>query len=855
MQNPILQSALHSASNSNIAVQELLAQISKLLLAPEKTAFAKNDAKALKREAEQEKVKSFSLLLSLLNNVQNVASYAIETQTANALLMSIQEGSSDSLRGLACLATSRLIHVSYMRQFEKTRDMIKIANTAAPVIAKFASETQNGAAYSALFELCWTIGSGLSPQTVSAIYKAASLGLQSADEGVTKNCGALLAICIGCFGSGSHSVNNNPNILIGADVYKITFARLLLSLHELLDYCYNLIDQDFKFVPKSTEVISFLESNADVFGRKSRNEQQQSTKRNTSILTSGDFVRLFKSFSTALQRCLTQSYTFAVPIDVQAFLELVSRALFLSEVAKPRNKIDNRLDSSSYLTILPFIHQFSVKTLSALILSCRDNLLPFANVICDMLVQEMKACSTKTAQQSLPTYREICRCVTFALNAWGPCVYQRLCDKIIPRLITDITSLEGYMNGVAEMLYRTHHATTVELEALDSSVSKKKAKKKARLEKDSDEFIGTAVAPATSASLTAAKVLPTEALQIVYHAATTLHAILESCGSCIPFKYTHQIAGSIVASLTIWITKDPNNPQYAALAAVLYQTLLSTLLASRAVYTQSGFMADAINLFKGGVEIQIPKVSSVCLLALNACEAYLHPRAAPLYIPPAETIESVHNELAGEADKQKREQEHQQRDELRKANEIAELKAALHEKERESRDEISKRDERIRELEMALTRRDNELRKIETLLHDARLEKERLQNAIAQANQIAVPTPTTPAIHAVATPTTTAAPQAQLQPQQQQQSNQIVATPIPAQVSSATVAAKITAATTAPTPASTTAVTQQQQQALKPTAPKAGAPAPAPAAEPENDDEIASIVSDGPDEEDADMSD
>lgn len=411
--------------------------------------------------------------------------------------------------------------------------------------------------------------------------------------------------------------------------------------------------------------------------------------RNKATLSPKEFVRLFEMACSTLQRCLTFSYSFSVTIKPLAFLHRIVTALGFLPSQTPRTWPDGLLTADDYHVVLPHIHLHALRLLAAFLMCGRDHLVPYANTICAMLVRETKLVHLRntvlyTSVASL--HREISRCVVLCLDVWGSCIYTQLCENIVPHLLASVSKLEAAITAAPSP---------------SKVVNKTPPTKKRKTARDDVD----AAAVSNHDEITT---LTPDMLLVAVVSSRTISSVLRTCGGLLPLTQHDTISQTIVRAVELILTREPTNPQFStALLPALLRALLDCVLASRMAYTQSRHLAAAVHLFQAGMETRIPQICEVCSLALEVLEAYLHPRASPLYVPPAENLaaleivddQSTEKEQKTTEDTQPDFEERQLELQHQHERQIAALNQQIDQQQHRHSLDVHTRDDRIRNLE------------------------------------------------------------------------------------------------------------------------------------------------------------
>lgn len=191
-----------------------------------------------------------------------------------------------------------------------------------------------------------------------------------------------------------------PRFKQNQDIQQEELITLLVqSLNYLLDMCFSLVED---------RAIVLGNSFAQSLARKSITSV--SDKRGIDIadtifrftfkdgfakLESYEFMRMFKAVNDCLQKCLTQETPFVFSLDLAMVFACLTKAFLLDESLMAQSTMHQPLLSESFYQIIPYIHQSCLRSLSCLIVSCKTQLAPLVNSISDLLVKELKDCSTQ----------------------------------------------------------------------------------------------------------------------------------------------------------------------------------------------------------------------------------------------------------------------------------------------------------------------------------------------------------------------------------------------------------------------------------------------------------------------------
>lgn len=433
--------------------------------------------------------------------------------------------------------------------------------------------------------------------------------------------------------------------------YKHTVKTLIATLNDMVDECFKFVRPEndprqsiLEHFATGTAVLSSKKENAEAVAAASAINGAsliQSLRKRKNPISGVQFMRLFKSISTCLQRCLTIPYPFMIELNVKRLMTMLKNSFVLDSSLKVDHSmaVKKIITLQSYYEVIPCMHRESLKILSAVILSAKGALLPYVNNIAVILFQEFNLWSSVDERplESLEVYREVIRCICFAVDAYGPCIS----DSLTQKLLTPIQKMmmQFYSEKMrVEMDRDINKDTALQQLKQHYNVTNKKNKKRRRNESEdsSDD---------ASLSITLKHQYLTLKLLRSILSSCQVHASLETMSTMVDVISTLTTSISLFHSHRFVIFQNVSsqtlNKLFTCVVNEQYRALHQSLVSCSAINTQSPFLPLAVTLFRKGVSSGIPEISKVCNDSLQVMESFLHPRSAPLHVPSAESV-SVH---------------------------------------------------------------------------------------------------------------------------------------------------------------------------------------------------------------------
>jgi hypothetical protein len=468
-----------------------------------------------------------------------------------------------------------------------------------------------------------------------------------------------------------------------AEKHAATVRTLCESLQLLVDQCYMLIPEEHD--PRKlylTDVDKSDVTRLETIARENRTMEFLSLMRRKKTmldiqaktkpyLSIEEYQLLFKSITHTLLRCITIAYTFPILIDAQKVLNLIRDAAMLdasiyvtnyrplqktiSVVSQREDTTDQApiidttrvclLRADSFREIISVVHLNSLKCLSALILTCSTQLLPYAKSISIILVQDVKKwciSNDSSSKETCQVFRECIRAITCAIDEFGPCVSASLSQPLLPILYDQLSK---FHHSCIRLLSTGDPLSSAESQLEDFSFTGKKKRRKKIKSTVNNENKRALVsfsnfAETTTLAVSLLKRIMSDTRVFV----STSREANEGETTIDVLSHTIDLTTVMISSITLWHEQHAQlkNSHYHTLTTPviidMYDALLWTLLSTSNVDTQSPFLPHVMDLLRRGARSHIPDMVSACSKALLVVDSFLHPRSAPIYIPPAESI-------------------------------------------------------------------------------------------------------------------------------------------------------------------------------------------------------------------------
>lgn len=245
----------------------------------------------------------------------------------------------------------------------------------------------------------------------------------------------------------------------------------------------------------------------------------------------------------------------------------------------------------------------------------------------------------------LQLYSEITRCISLMCQTYGAGVSQRLAQRVLPMLLEQL-QLQYY--GAFRTMVSERDKRSATLDSFSERLMNKKTKKKRKRDEAEKALQEYHISQKEYEML----------LEMTLLTLVTVNDIMVSCrvfvtsgrGMMEVLACLADLIVFLVAHLEEWFEQHTrsilhNNTrpvnELQPVIEQMYDCLLSCLLATSSVNSQSPFIVQATRLFRKGASSYLPQLVSKCTMALNVLESHLHPRSAPLYIPSSETVHTM----------------------------------------------------------------------------------------------------------------------------------------------------------------------------------------------------------------------
>ncbi|KAG2388623.1 hypothetical protein C9374_000062 [Naegleria lovaniensis] len=404
------------------------------------------------------------------------------------------------------------------------------------------------------------------------------------------------------------------------------------------------------------------------------------------ILTPLEFCQLFRVYSYMVQKALSTAYPFTITINANLLINRVLQEAFLLQaistqvLKKPNRDIKSilytsntdgqKLQSSFYAIILPTIHSECLKVLSSLINAGSEQLLPYINSICQILVTETRnwkssiliaLCDYCNSEPYFEVYKELMRCLTILSSKHGGKTSEKCTRLVLPHLIDIISQFTYFVDSQIFSLPLTQVQQQHAVENYELS-SKKKKKKQSTVEEDLvlnpeifNQFsrIVFITLKAIHHMMNDSSVLITVTRQVDSRYKSTsetensvvdvLNTIVDFLSCIIGFvsKWHDLDAFFSTSNISIYSASQVRSyhENLIPIIIAMYEALLPSLLSTSSVHTQSPFLSHALLILQKGKSSLVPELVSTCMSGLNVLEGFLHPKSAPLYVPSAESLQ------------------------------------------------------------------------------------------------------------------------------------------------------------------------------------------------------------------------
>lgn len=247
--------------------------------------------------------------------------------------------------------------------------------------------------------------------------------------------------------------------------------------------------------------------------------------------------------------------------------------------------------------------------------------------------------NVSTSKETANVFEECVKAVTCAIDSFGPCVSSSLCQPLLPILYDQLSKFHHSCIKVLS----TGDAIT-DAENLLENFTLGKKKRKAKLISNSSRHALISFpnfVKMSSLTLKTIRRIMSDTRVFITNIAPSSR---EGENVVDILSHTIDLTSVMIASLSLWHEQHSQRKKshYHTLTTPLivemYDALLWTLLSTCNVDTQSPFLPHVVDLLRRGAATSIPDMVSVCNKGLLIMDSFLHPRAAPLYIPPAESI-------------------------------------------------------------------------------------------------------------------------------------------------------------------------------------------------------------------------
>jgi hypothetical protein len=600
------------------------------------------------KQLHRERLGVLQYAFQLVNSTPHIFHYTKETQIGgrcvNTLLhfvdcaaKSMRENGSQSvaLLGIACQVLAKLLVINFEVQSSK-----EFTSTCRKALRQFGgiisywneqkSSLNNTTFNVALIELLSVFvqnSVNLTAQDTELIEKGAVYGLMSLKNNSEANmlCSGTVYALICAFD------HKDPT-----QKHKEVVKNMITALNSLMEECYKFVIADHD--PRQAMTGSNIISTTGTAHRQTEvSPYIRPLLKRKNPISSLQFKKLFRSFSHCLQRCLTIPFPFLIELNLKRVMTLVSNAAMIDSSLKlfDSSSVKKIITLKSVSDVTPVIHREAMKTLSALILTAKGALLPHVNSISIILLQEFNhwAVLDEKPLESIEVYKEVVRCVTFALDNFGPCLSQSFSQQILPSIHKMLLSF--YNTTMKYELDKDVNKDSAIQSLENFNVTNKKSNKRKRGNQTEDSNPTSLPVKLQHQYLT---------LKLLQHVlpSSQVNASLDTLSALI------DIVTCLISSLQIFhahrftVFQNPNsqglNQIFSGVVAEQYQALHTCLLSGSAINTQSPFLPAAINLYRKGIQTCIPAIVSICSEALQVSESFLHPRSAPLHTPSGESV-------------------------------------------------------------------------------------------------------------------------------------------------------------------------------------------------------------------------
>ncbi|EFC40511.1 predicted protein [Naegleria gruberi] len=463
-------------------------------------------------------------------------------------------------------------------------------------------------------------------------------------------------------------------------------------LQFLINECYKLIypdPRDLLYGGRKDDIAdAHLEHIQKIFNlNPSNKDSEEPAPLEDTILSPLEFCQLFKVYSTMLQRALTTAYPFTLNINTQLLINRVLQEAFLLQaistqvLQKPNKEIRSilyttttdgtKLQSSFYAVILPTIHSECLKSLSALINLGGEQLLPYMNSICQILVTETRnwkssmliaLCDYCNSEPYFEVYKELMRCLSIMTAKHGAKVSEKCTQVVLPHLVDIISQFTHFVDHQVFSLPLTQLQQQNHVENYELSLKKKKKKKVMKVEDDlilNPEIFSqysrvvfvtlkciqhmmnnTSVLVSTTRQVDSSRYRSASEAEnsVVDVLSTLVDFITNSLGFINKWHELDEFFSTSNISIYSASQVKSYHEDLIPIITAMYDALVPSLLSTSSVHTQSPFTTIALNALQRGKSSAIPEIVSSSMMGLNIFESFLHPKSAPLYVPSAESV-------------------------------------------------------------------------------------------------------------------------------------------------------------------------------------------------------------------------